>query len=95
MKLLSRNEFRKQVFERDNYKCVICKEKAQDAHHIIDNDLVINIFNQRLCLAKMTLEKSAQIIDGSELDKIPNKEKIILNIEDTQKLKDFIEEYYL
>lgn len=28
MQLLSRDEFRKQVFERDNYKCVICGEKA-------------------------------------------------------------------
>lgn len=34
--LLSRDEFRRQVFERDGYRCVVCGDKAQDAHHIIE-----------------------------------------------------------
>ena len=38
-KLLSRDKFRESVFERDNYKCVICKEDAKDAHHIIERRL--------------------------------------------------------
>jgi hypothetical protein len=38
-KLLTREEFRKQVFKRDNYTCVFCKEPAQDAHHIIERRL--------------------------------------------------------
>ena len=39
MKLLSRNEFKKQVFTRDNGQCVFCDKPATDAHHIIDRSL--------------------------------------------------------
>lgn len=39
MILLSRQEFNKKVFQRDNYKCVVCKNKAVDAHHIIERKL--------------------------------------------------------
>ena len=40
-KLLTRDEFRERVFNRDNYKCVVpnCKNKAKDAHHIIERKL--------------------------------------------------------
>ena len=38
-KLLTRDEFRKQVFQRDNFKCVMCGEPAVDAHHIIERRL--------------------------------------------------------
>jgi hypothetical protein len=38
-KLLSRDEFREGVFARDQHKCCICKEPAQDAHHIIERRL--------------------------------------------------------
>lgn len=37
--LLSRDEFRKAVFGRDGYRCVNCKEPAQDAHHIVERRL--------------------------------------------------------
>lgn len=37
--LLSRDKFREGVFERDNYKCVICSTPGQDAHHIIERRL--------------------------------------------------------
>lgn len=42
--LLTRDEFRKQVFERDNYRCVICDNGLHnghkiDAHHIIERRL--------------------------------------------------------
>lgn len=37
--LLSRDNFRAAVFERDNNKCVICNNPAQDAHHIIERRL--------------------------------------------------------
>ena len=40
--LLTRDEFRKKVFERDNHSCVICKAKAVDAHHIIERRLFDN-----------------------------------------------------
>lgn len=39
MKLLTRDEFRESVFKRDQYKCVICKLTAVDAHHIIERRL--------------------------------------------------------
>ena len=37
--LLTRDNFREGVFKRDNYQCVICKEPAKDAHHIIEHRL--------------------------------------------------------
>ena len=39
MKLLSREEFKKQVFARDKNTCVFCKKAAVDAHHILDRKL--------------------------------------------------------
>lgn len=39
MILLTRDAFRESVFERDGHKCVICKEPAQDAHHILERRL--------------------------------------------------------
>jgi hypothetical protein len=38
-KLLTRDEFRSKVFERDLYTCVWCGKDAVDAHHIIDRSL--------------------------------------------------------
>jgi len=37
--LLSRDDFRESVFERDGHKCVMCKKPAVDAHHIFDRKL--------------------------------------------------------
>ena len=39
MKLLSREEFEKQVLKKSGGKCVFCEEKAVDAHHILDRKL--------------------------------------------------------
>jgi len=36
---MTREEFRQQVFIRDSYKCVVCRQSAVDAHHIIDRSL--------------------------------------------------------
>lgn len=38
-KLLTRDNFRELVFARDKYKCVICEQKAVDAHHLLDRKL--------------------------------------------------------
>jgi hypothetical protein len=38
-KLLSRDDFREGVFKRDGHLCVVCKELAVDAHHIIERRL--------------------------------------------------------
>lgn len=37
--LLSRDTFRDNVFSRDNHRCVVCKNPAQDAHHILERRL--------------------------------------------------------
>src|SRR5260221_219878 len=39
MKLLTRDEFREAVFERDDHKCVVCGKPAIDAHHIMERRL--------------------------------------------------------
>ena len=38
-KLLTRDQFREGVFERDKHKCVLCGAPAQDAHHILERRL--------------------------------------------------------
>lgn len=38
-KLLTRDNFREGVFARDNHLCVICKQPAVDAHHIMERRL--------------------------------------------------------
>lgn len=37
--LLSRDLFRESVFKRDKQMCVVCKQPAVDAHHILDRKL--------------------------------------------------------
>ena len=37
--LLSRDEFRESVFERDHHLCVMCGKPAADAHHILERRL--------------------------------------------------------
>jgi hypothetical protein len=37
--LLTRDGFRKAVFERDGHKCVICKAPGQDSHHVLERRL--------------------------------------------------------
>lgn len=39
MSLLSREQFKEQVFKRDRYTCIFCRKPAVDAHHIIDRSL--------------------------------------------------------
>jgi len=39
MKNQNRAKFRESVFKRDNNKCVVCSEKAVDAHHLIERRL--------------------------------------------------------
>lgn len=39
MNILTRDQFRESVFERDSHTCVICKNPSQDAHHIVERRL--------------------------------------------------------
>lgn len=38
-KLLTRDDFRNNVFARDNHCCVLCGNPAQDAHHVLERRL--------------------------------------------------------
>ena len=38
-KLMTRDNFREAVFERDGHTCVFCSSPAQDAHHIVERRL--------------------------------------------------------
>ncbi len=38
-RLLTRDEFRNSVFDRDGHNCVICKAAGKDAHHILERRL--------------------------------------------------------
>jgi hypothetical protein len=42
IKLLTREEFRKQVLTRDGFRCVICVGTPDDVHHILDRKLFDN-----------------------------------------------------
>lgn len=37
--LLTRDGFREAVLSRDGHACVVCREPARDAHHVLDRDL--------------------------------------------------------
>lgn len=37
--LLTREQFKEQVFKRDKHTCVFCSKPAVDAHHILDRKL--------------------------------------------------------
>jgi hypothetical protein len=39
VELMSRDEFRRKVFERDKNSCILCGKPAVDAHHIIERKL--------------------------------------------------------
>jgi hypothetical protein len=41
-KLLTREEFKKAVFARDNHRCVVCGASPSDAHHIIERRLWVD-----------------------------------------------------
>jgi predicted restriction endonuclease len=37
--LLTRQQFKQQVFDRDDHKCVVCGGEGKDAHHLIERKL--------------------------------------------------------
>lgn len=81
--LLERNDFRNQVFIRDNYKCIICEKKEiLDAHHIIERRLFsdggyyldngVTLCDDHHLLAEMT------VLSCNELREKANIKRIIL-----------------
>ena len=78
---MTRDEFRESIFKRDNHKCVICKEEAQDAHHIIERRLFNNggyyIDNGASLCATHHLEAEKTILSCEEIRKAAKIKKII------------------
>ena len=78
--LLTRDEFRDTVFRRDNYKCVICGDKANASHHIVErrlwDDFGYYISNgASLCgachiKAEQTTLSCEEIRDAAGIDKV-------------------------
>ena len=71
-KLLTREEFKEQVFARDGYKCVFCDLPAKDAHHILERRLFIDL--------GYYLDNGASVCEQHHLDC----ERTILSVDDTR-----------
>jgi len=82
MNLLSRDDFREGVFARDNHKCCVCDESAQDAHHILERRLFGDggyyLDNGASVCAPCHLLAESTEIDCDELRKACGIEKIVL-----------------
>ena len=82
IKLLSRNDFRNGVFERDNHKCVICGKLAVDAHHIMERRLFNNggyfLDNGASLCEEHHLEAEKTNLSPDEIRKSAGIENIIL-----------------
>lgn len=80
--ILTRDNFRESVFERDNHKCVVCGQPGKDAHHIIERRLFDDggyyIDNGATLCEKHHLEAEMTIISPQELRDIIGIKKIIL-----------------
>ncbi len=81
-KLLTREEFNKKVFQRDNFRCIICNAKGIDAHHILDRSLFEDggyyIDNGVTVCAKCHLEAEQGILTPEELREAADIKNIIL-----------------
>lgn len=80
--LLSRDDFRNLVFNRDNNKCVICGEDAVDAHHIIERKLFDDggyyLNNGASLCSKHHLEAEMTILSPTDIRNAANITSIIL-----------------
>lgn len=81
-KLLTRDQFRNGVFERDNHQCIICKEKAKDAHHILERRLFPDegyyLDNGASLCEKHHLEAEMTVLSAQEIRDILKIKDIIL-----------------
>lgn len=80
--LLTRDDFRNSVFERDHHRCVICKEPAVDAHHIIDRRLFTDggyyINNGASVCERHHLEAESTLLSCSDIRKAAGITEIVL-----------------
>jgi len=80
--MLTREQFRTQVFARDNNQCVICGKPSQDAHHIIERRLWDNggyhIDNGASLCADCHMKAEQTIISCKEIRKAAGIKTILL-----------------
>jgi len=81
-KLLSRDQFRNNVFLRDNYKCVVCGEPAKDAHHILErrlwDDEGYYLDNGVSLCSKCHIKSEQTLISCSKLRELANITRVII-----------------
>lgn len=73
MELLTRDNFREGVFERDNNQCVICGAPAVDAHHILERRLFSD--------GGYYLANGASVCERCHIDA----EKTVISVEDLRR----------
>lgn len=80
--LLDRNTFRNSVFTRDQHKCVICKVRAVDAHHIIERRLFKDggyyLDNGSSLCEKHHLEAEMTTLECSDIREACNITRVVL-----------------
>lgn len=80
--IMTRDNFRESVFERDGHKCVICSEPAKDAHHIIERRLFSDsgyyIDNGASLCEKHHLEAEMTILECDEIREAAGIKVIVL-----------------
>jgi len=80
MILLTRDQFRNEVFQRDNHKCVVCLKPAVDAHHIIERKLFddggyyldngVSVCEKHHLLAEQTIISCDELRRAAKITKI-------------------------
>jgi len=80
--LLSRDDFRNQVFSRDGHKCVVCGAPARDAHHVLERKLWEDggyyLENGVSVCAKHHMEAEQTVISCEELRRLASIESFPL-----------------
>lgn len=80
--MLTRDEFREGVFNRDNHKCIICGSPAKDAHHIIERRLFTDggyyLNNGASLCEKHHLEAESTVLSCDQIRDAAKITKIVL-----------------
>lgn len=80
--LMTRDQFREKVFERDNHKCVVCGAPAVDAHHILERRLFVDggyyIDNGASVCAEHHMQCEMTVISVEEIRNYANITKPVL-----------------
>lgn len=80
--LMTRDNFRNSVFNRDGFRCVICADQGQDAHHIMERRLFPDggyyLDNGATLCGSCHLQAEATIISPDEIREAAGIKNIIL-----------------